>query len=82
MVAVYCGYLDCVKEMDKLEGTNFRTKDDAGRTLVDVARQRGHEVLLEYLLGRVETLEDIAAYNVAKYIDNEIDVGYLEMLHL
>ena len=27
----------------------------------------------------METVEDIAAYNVAEYIDHEIDVGYLEM---
>merc|ERR1712129_84933 len=87
MVAVYFGHLDCVKEMDKLEGTNFRTKNAAGetlvdvarRTLVEVARQMGREVVLEYLLGRVETLADIAAYNVAKYIAREGDVGALEI---
>ena len=76
MMAVHYGHLDCVKEMDKLEGTNFRTKNAAGLTLVDVAR---HEVVLEYLLGRVETLTDIAAYNVAKYIAREGDVGALEI---
>ena len=79
MMAVHYGHLDCVKEMDKLEGTNFRTKNAAGDTLVDVARQRGREVVLEYLLGRVETLTDIAAYNVAKYIAREGDVGALEI---
>ena len=79
MLSVFKGHLACVKEMDKLEGTNFRTKDDAGRTLVDVARQEGREVVLEYLLGRVETLTDIAAYNVAKYIAREGDVGALEI---
>ena len=79
MMAVYRGHLDCVKEMDKLEGTNFRTKNYAGDTLVDVARQEGHEMVLEYLLGRVETLTDIAAYNVAKYIAREGDVGALEI---
>ena len=59
MVAVDCGHLDCVKEMDKLEGTNFRTKNGAGDTLVDVVRQGGHEDVLEYLLARVESLTDI-----------------------
>ena len=80
MRAVVRGHLDCVKEMDKLEGTNFRTKNAAGDTLVDVARQEGHEVVLEYLLGRVvETLTDIAAYNVANYIESDREVGDLEI---
>ena len=30
MQAVDCGHLDCVKEMDKLDGTDFETKINKG----------------------------------------------------
>ena len=32
------GQLECVKEMDKLEETDFTTKNNAGESLIDVAR--------------------------------------------
>ena len=83
MWAVCYGYLDCVKEMDKLEGTNFRTKNAAGDTLIDVARIKKKQVdVLEYLLLRSrkeDTLKDISAYNVAKYIISKGVVGVLEI---
>ena len=53
----------------RLEGTDFRKKNAAGDTLIDVARQRNKEDVLEYLLAKKrkeETLKDIAASNVAK----------------
>ena len=82
MEAVYCGSLACVKKMDMLEGTNFRTKNNAGETLVDVAREGNISEVVEYLLDwnkKVETLEDIAAYNVAIYIERERQVEDLEI---
>ena len=88
MLAVQTGNLECVKELDNLEWTNFRTQNTEGETLVDVARKlmikkmpEGAE-MLEYLIQRnrkVETLAEIAAYNVAKYIGNETDVEQLEI---
>ena len=82
ILAVFKGDLACVKEMDKLEGTNFRTNNNDGDNLVDVAREEDHEDVLEYLLDKnrnVETLTDMAAYNVAKYIESERDLGALEI---
>ena len=55
MQAVDCGNLDCVKEMDKLEGTDWDTENDKGETLLEVARQntrKGKEKVLHYLLVR------------------------------
>merc|ERR1711892_1141483 len=52
MMAVDCGSLECVKEMDKLEGTDFTTKNNAGESLIDVSRQKNHQTVLEYLLAR------------------------------
>jgi len=52
MGAFMYGYLDCVKEMDKLAGTDFTTKNDTGESLIDVARKHNHQAVLEYLLAR------------------------------
>ena len=39
MVAVYKGHLDIVKMLDDVEGTDFRTKDNCGDSLIEVARK-------------------------------------------
>eukprot|EP00092_Neocalanus_flemingeri_P025621 GFUD01027777.1.p1 GENE.GFUD01027777.1~~GFUD01027777.1.p1 ORF type:complete len:159 (+),score=40.36 GFUD01027777.1:133-609(+) len=38
MVAVQSGYLACVQEMGKLEGVDWKTRNDDGERLEDVAR--------------------------------------------
>ena len=86
MNAVYYGNLECVKELGKLEGTNFRTKNNGGKSLLDVARIRydykndGDEVI-KYLLEKQkkETLEEKAAYHVATHLNNVEDVDKLEI---
>merc|ERR1712106_45891 len=40
LFAVDMGHFGCVKEMDKLKGTNFNTRNLDGETLIDVARKR------------------------------------------
>ena len=52
MLAVDRGQLECVKEMDKPEETDFTTKNNAGESLIDVARKKNHQAVLEYLLAR------------------------------
>jgi len=82
--AVRAGYLDIVMELDKVEGTDFHTKDGQGDTLVEVARRWGHDEVVEYLVERnkkVDSLKVIAANIVAKYIKAESDVEYLEIPH-
>ena len=39
MEAVTRGNIDCVKEMGKLDGTNFHTKNATGESLIDNARE-------------------------------------------
>ena len=78
--------LECVKELGKLEGTNFRTKNNRGETLLDVARESKYNIIyddkmIKYLLEKQkkETLEEKAAYQVARLIKNEDDVEKLEI---
>jgi hypothetical protein len=54
MVAVEHGRLDSVKEMDRLEGTEFRTENSQGDTLLQVARRR-------YTTGEMVTLSVVSA---------------------
>merc|ERR1719233_831978 len=63
MWAVMSGNLQSLKEMEKLQGADFRTKNMSGEGLVDVA----HVSVLEYLLNRrkVESLKVLAAHAVA-----------------
>ena len=79
MRAVLFGHLDIVRELDK-EGTDFFTKDSQGVSLIAMARMRS-EAVLEYLLERnkVDSLEVIAAHNVARYISNKAKVETLEI---
>ena len=79
MNAVARHNLECVKELDKLEGTNFRTENNAGETLLDVAR--GEFELIKYLVEKQkkETLAEKAAFHVAKCINNMEDVENLEI---
>ena len=78
--AVYGGNLYIVKELD-MEGTDFSTKDSDGRTLIEVARERSNDEVLEYLIERnkVDSLKVIAARNVARYVENKADVEALEI---
>ena len=71
MRAVILGHLDIVKELDK-EGTDFFTKDSRGVSLIAMARMRS-DAVLEYLLERnkVDSLEVIAAHNIARYISKK-----------
>ena len=56
MWAVENGNLSCVKEMAKLEGVDWETKNDEGQTLEDVAKmlnnEESHEEVLTYLQNR------------------------------
>ena len=58
--------VDVVKELD-IEGTDFLTKYDDGRTLIEVASRENRAEVLEYLLERpkVDSLKVIAAHNIA-----------------
>jgi len=80
MIAVRCGHLDIVKELDK-EGTDFFTKDKYGRTLIEMARMENRVGVLEYLIERpkVDSLNTIATHNVARYVKNKADVEALEI---
>ena len=61
IAAVERGYLDCVKEMDKLEGTNFETKNSQGETLLEVGRRKNHATVVHYLTERSsQVTEDVA----------------------
>ena len=42
MGAVYRGHLDTVKHLATVPGVDFNTKDNEGRTLVEVAREEKH----------------------------------------
>jgi len=87
--AVSKGYLDFIKELDKVEGVDFIVRDLHGATLIDQARREVRrevgrndqsDAVLEYLLSRkVDTLEEIAARNIAKYVETMNDVEALEI---
>merc|ERR1719481_497926 len=81
MMAVKSDSLDVVKELDKVEGTDFRTTDIFGRTLIDIS---GSSEMWEFLVERnkkVERLKIIAAYSVAKIVKNKDDVEALDIPH-
>ena len=64
--------------------TDFSTKDRHGRTLIEMARERNHNEVLEYLIERerikkVDSLLVIAAHSVARYVENKADVEALEI---
>ena len=89
MSAVKLGNLECIKEMDKLHGTNFRTQNRYGEGLLDVAwrrirkksRKEDHEAVLEYLLNRrkIESLKELSAHAVARLLSCEVDVKELDV---
>ena len=61
MAAVDRGNLDCVKEMDKFEGTDFETKNSQGETLLEVGRRKNHATVVHYLTERSsQVTEDVA----------------------
>ena len=49
MLAVELGHLSSVEEMAKLEGVDWKTANEDGESLEDVARNMYHEEVLEYL---------------------------------
>ena len=78
MVAVYYGSREIVKEMEKVEGIDFDTKDKDGETLIEVARMMNNTAVLEYLLNRKKnTLRGMAASIVAKHLKNKKDIDVL-----
>jgi len=93
MTAVINGFVNIVKELDKVDGADFRTKDEFGRGLVEVTKEQmermriygsveEYDAVLKFLIERnkkVESLKVIAAYNVVKYVKNESDVEALEI---
>jgi len=80
MIAVRRGHLDIVKELDR-EGTDFFTKDNDGRTLIEMARRKNKVEVLEYLIERpkVDSLKVIVAQNIARYVKYKADVEALEI---
>ena len=94
MVAVYWGQLEIVKELEKVEGIDFNTKNNDGKTLIEMARMnptnfppsilKGKSAVLEYLLNRKKnTLEGIAASIVAKHHKNKEAIDVLvDDLHI
>ena len=89
MRAVMNGNLECIKEMDKLHGINFHTKNKYGEGLLDVARRsiggkyrkEEHKAVLEYLLNRrkIESLKELSAHAVASLLPCDADVEQLEI---
>ena len=67
MIAVHCGHLDIVRELD-IEGTDFSTKDSHGRSIIEIARLWSTAEVLEYLIERhkVDSLKVIAAHNIVR----------------
>ena len=90
MLAVVMGNVDIVRELDK-EGTDFFIEDGSGVTLIAMARimcevedeedEKDHKAVLKYLLERkkVDSLQVIAAHNVARYGMNKAEVDTLEI---
>jgi len=89
MWAVMFGNLQSLREMEKLQGTNFRTENKSGKGLLDVAkkilrkksRKEDYMSVLHYLLNRrkVESLKVQAARAVACLLSCETDVEKLEV---
>merc|ERR1711936_1424506 len=80
MIAVRKGHLDIVRELD-IGGTDFCTKDRQGRGLIEVARLMRHSDVLQYLVDRnkVDSLQVIAALNVARYVEKKADLEDLDI---
>ena len=74
------GGLDAIKELADVDGVDFDTKDENGRTLIQVARDCYNDDVLNYLVQRkMNSLVGIAAFEVAKYLQNTGDVEALEI---
>ena len=80
MKAVWKGHLDIVKELD-MEGTDYNTKDKYGTTLIETARRRNKDEVLEYLIQRpnVDTLMVISAHNMSRYLTTKDDLESLQI---
>jgi len=81
MWAVLNGSLQSLKEMEKLQGTNFRTENKDGVGLLDVALIEDQRSVLEYLLNRrkVDSLKVLAAHAVASLLSCDTDVDKLDV---
>eukprot|EP00092_Neocalanus_flemingeri_P019613 GFUD01021245.1.p1 GENE.GFUD01021245.1~~GFUD01021245.1.p1 ORF type:complete len:200 (+),score=51.53 GFUD01021245.1:290-889(+) len=90
MIAVEQGQLEAVREMVTVKGTDFSTVNSEGQTLIEVARQQNHAEMLQFLgnvrkmgkhyfVSQLRTLEEIAAFNIAKHITCESDAEKLEI---
>ena len=66
MYAVEQGHLDCVKEMGRLEGTNFQTKNNQEKSLLEVARKKKHATVVQYLTERIGQVAADVATNTLK----------------
>lgn len=80
MKAVWKGHLDIVKELD-IEGTDYNTKNKYGTTLIETARMRNKDKVLEYLIQRpnVDTLMIICAQNMCRYLTSIDDLESLQI---
>jgi len=77
----FCSYY-VLKELEKVEGADFRTKDRYGSTLIEIARRNNHAEIVEFLKQRnikVESLKVITAYSLAKYLKNKGDVEKIDI---
>ena len=78
MVAVRNGHLEVVKELEKVEGIRFDTKNRVGETLIEVARRNRDNRVLQYLRERKrKTLQGLAASTVASLIRHGEDIDAL-----
>jgi len=82
MRAVEHGCYDIVKELENVEGTDFRTKDRHGSTLIEIARKNNQAEIVEFLKQKnkkVESLKVITAYSLANHLKNKCDVEELDI---
>ena len=71
MAAVLKGHLDCVREMGKLPGVDFDTKNNKEETLIAVARRNNHLQIVQFLDMRAAQVGKNASFHVAN--SNNLD---------
>jgi len=54
MLAVERGHLECVREMEKLAGVDFETRNSQGETMIEVARRCDHHQIVQFLEMRID----------------------------
>ena len=60
MRAVYAGNLKCVKELSKVKGVDWETKDSLGRILMEVAQSQKKMHIVRYLKNRANQTKQTA----------------------